>query len=96
VPLLFVEATRGSASGIIYLKVVNRAATAQAVHVTLTGVKAVKPEGKAIALAAASPDDSNSITEPQKIVPVTSKVEGLETNFTRSFPPHSITVLEIL
>ena len=46
-------------------------------------------------LGAASPDDTNSSTEPTKIVPVTSSVDGLGSSFTREFPPYSITILEL-
>jgi alpha-N-arabinofuranosidase len=42
-----------------------------------------------------SAKETNSITEPTKIVPVTRKVDGLSPDFTRTFPPCSITVLKI-
>jgi alpha-N-arabinofuranosidase len=95
VPLLFFDATRDSRTGVIYLKVVNRAGTAEPVHVSLTGLAQVDPKGQATAMAASSPDDTNSIAEPRKIAPVTSSVEGLGSTFTRTFAPYSITVLEI-
>ncbi|MBN2131339.1 MAG: hypothetical protein JW741_17695 [Sedimentisphaerales bacterium] len=37
-------------------------------------------------------EDTNSITEPKKIVPVARKIDGLGTDLTRTFPPYSITV----
>ena len=43
----------------------------------------------------ASPDDTNSITETTKIIPVTTSVDGLGSSFTREFPPYSITILEL-
>ena len=46
-------------------------------------------------LKADSPDETNSIQEPTKVVPVTEKVDGLGMDFTREFPPYSITVLEL-
>jgi alpha-N-arabinofuranosidase len=95
VPTLFFNATRDSASGTIYLKVVNRQGTPQTVKVQISGLAAVAAEGDAIVLKANSPDDTNSIQEPAKIVPVTEKVDGLGTDFTREFPPYSITVLEL-
>jgi alpha-N-arabinofuranosidase len=95
VPLLFFSATRDSKTGTIYLKAVNRAGTSQAVHVSLTGVASVKPHGQAITLAANSPDDTNSIAEPRKLVPAASSVDGLGTDFARPLPPYSITVLKI-
>jgi alpha-N-arabinofuranosidase len=95
VPLLFCEATRDSVTGTIYLKVVNRAAEAQQVHVMISGVKTIASRGQTVTLSASSPDDTNSITEPKKIVPVTEKVDGLSADFTRAFPQYSITVLKL-
>jgi alpha-N-arabinofuranosidase len=95
VPTLFFNATRDRATGLIYLKIVNRLGTPQSVKVEITGVPAVDPEGTAMVLKANSPDDTNSLLEPTKIVPVTESVDGLGTEFTREFPPYSITVLEL-
>ncbi len=44
-------------------------------------------------LSAESPDVTNSIQEPAKVAPVTTKVTGLGASFTRAFPPYSVTVL---
>jgi len=93
--MVFFDATRDSQTGTIYLKVVNRAGTPQPVQVEISGLSAVEAKGQAITLSASSPDDTNSITEPTKIVPVTTNVDGLGANFTRTFPPYSITVLEM-
>ncbi len=93
VPLLFFNATRDSKTGSYFLKVVNRASTAQPVHITLNAAR-IDPRGLSVTLSATSPDDTNSITDPAKIVPVTAVVEGLGRDFTHSFPPYSITVLK--
>ncbi len=95
VPSLFYDATRDSQSGIVYLKVVNRQSTAQTVHVQISGTTAVEVQGTATVLKADKPDDTNSIKEPTRIVPVPEKVDGLGTDFTREFPPYSITILEL-
>ena len=95
VPLMFFDATRDSKTGTIYVKVVNRAATPQSVHIAVSGVAAVEPGGQAITMSASSPADTNSITEPAKIVPIVRTVDGLSTNFSRTFPPYSISVLEM-
>jgi alpha-N-arabinofuranosidase len=92
---LFFNATRDSQSGTIYLKVVNSLGTPQPVKIEISGASAVEAEGEAVVLKANSPDDTNSIQEPAKIVPVTKKVDGLGTDFTREFPPYSITILEL-
>jgi alpha-N-arabinofuranosidase len=95
IPSIFYDATRDSQSGTIYLKVVNRQDTAQTVHIQISGVASIEAQGTAIVLKADSPDDTNSIQEPTKIVPATESVDGLGTDFTREFPPYSITILEL-
>jgi alpha-L-arabinofuranosidase len=95
VPTLFHSATRDSKTGVVYLKIVNRASTPQAVRVEIAGLASVESRGQTIALTAASPDDTNSIDEPAKISPKTATVDGLGASFTRSYPPYSITVLEM-
>jgi alpha-N-arabinofuranosidase len=65
------------------------------VRVQVKGVAAVAPEGVAIVLSASSPTDTNSIAEPTKIVPVTTRVTGLGTSFTRTLVPNSVTVLQL-
>jgi Alpha-L-arabinofuranosidase C-terminal domain len=59
------------------------------------GLANVDAKGQAVTLSAGSHTDTNSIAEPTKIVPVTSSVDGLGTSFTRSFPPYSLTVLQL-
>jgi alpha-N-arabinofuranosidase len=95
VPMVFFDATRDSKTGTIYLKVVNRAATPQPVQVEISGLSAVEAKGQAITLSAKTPDDTNSIAEPTKIAPVTTNVDGLGEKFTHTFPPYSITVLQM-
>ena len=92
---VFFDATRNSRTGIIYFKVVNAAGTAQRIKVQISGASKIKPEGEAVVLAAGSLNDTNSIEEPQKVVPHTEKVTGLSADFTREFPAYSITVLKL-
>jgi alpha-N-arabinofuranosidase len=91
---LFFSASRDTKSGTIYLKVVNPAKDPAAVHVTVPGA-AIAAKGQSIALTANSLDDTNSIDAPAKIVPVTAPVDGLSADFTKTFPPYSITILEL-
>lgn len=92
---LFYSATRDSASGKITVKIVNSADTAQAVTIDISGVKSVASKGKATVLKAANRTETNTIKNPQHLVPVTEKVKGLGTSFTRTFSPCSVTVLEL-
>jgi alpha-N-arabinofuranosidase len=95
VPTLFYSATRDSKTGIVYLKIVNRASAPQPVRLEIAGLASVEPKGQSIAMTAGSPDDTNTVTEPSKIAPKTSAIDGLGANFTKTFPPYSITILEM-
>jgi alpha-N-arabinofuranosidase len=95
IPSLFYDATRDSASGTIVLKIVNRLGTPQPMKIEISGTASVDASGEAIVLKSDSPNDTNSIKDPVKVVPVTEKVDGLGTSFTRDFPPYSITILEL-
>ena len=61
----------------------------------MSGAPKIESEGEAISLAAYSLDDTNSIEQPNKVVPRTEKADGLSANFTRQFPACSVTVLKL-
>jgi alpha-N-arabinofuranosidase len=92
VPLLFFNATRDTNTGTIYVKVVNRDSAPQSVRVQVSG-RSIRSSGQLVTLKGSGPEDTNSITQPAKIVPVTSEVDGLSADFTRAFPPYSVSVL---
>jgi len=92
---LFYSATRDSASGKLIVKIVNSADTAQPVTIDISGVKSVASKGTATVLKAANRTETNTITDPRHIVPGTEKITNLGANFTRIYPPCSITVLEL-
>jgi alpha-N-arabinofuranosidase len=92
---IFFDATRDSKSGVIYLKVVNTAGTAQRINVQINGAKTINSKGQAVVLAGQALDDTNSIDQPDKVVPRTEKVDGLSASFIREFPAFSVTVLKL-
>ncbi|HEX5400533.1 MAG TPA: alpha-L-arabinofuranosidase C-terminal domain-containing protein [Verrucomicrobiae bacterium] len=87
-------ATRDSSTGEIFLKLVNPQATAEPLNIELKGIAAVASRATAITLAG-NPDDSNSITQPRKIVPVTSTLRGIKPAFIYTIPPHGVVVLKL-
>ena len=93
VPRFYYDATRDSANGTIYLKVVNTTDLPLQVHVKITGVSSIEPTGQIGEVKGTDPLELNTITEREKIVPTMSKVDGLSTDFLRSFPPYSASVL---
>ncbi len=87
--------TRQTATGKVFLKVVNPGAAPQSVKIMLNGLGKVSKEGEAITLSASDSKDTNSITEPTKIVPVTAPLKDVASDFVYTFPALSITVLEL-
>ena len=95
IPAIFQVATRDTKTGAIYLKLVNTQATPQPVQINLKGAGPVNASGTLVVLTGDSPAATNSITDPMKVVPVTSKVDGIGAAFTRTLAPYSVNVLEI-
>ncbi|TAL05266.1 MAG: alpha-N-arabinofuranosidase, partial [Verrucomicrobia bacterium] len=87
-------ATRDSRTGEIFVKLVNPATNSVAVNIEIKGITSLASEGVAITLAG-SPEDSNSITQPKKAVPVTTTVRGVKPGFAYPMPPNSIVVLQL-
>jgi alpha-N-arabinofuranosidase len=88
------SATRDGKIGEIILKLVNPKATAESLKIEIKGLNALDSKGSAITLTG-NLEDSNSITQPKKIVPVTTTVRGVKPGFTYKMPPHSIVVLKL-
>jgi alpha-N-arabinofuranosidase len=92
---IFFDATRDSKTGLIYLKVVNEGGAPQRINVQLSGCATVGSEAEVVTLSARGLNDTNSIEQPEKIVPRTEKLVNLSANFTREFPAYSVTVLKL-
>ena len=73
----------------------NATGTTQRINVQITGTESVNSKGEGVVLTGKALDDTNSITEPEKVVPRTERVEGLGPDFAREFPPYSLTVLKL-
>jgi alpha-N-arabinofuranosidase len=92
---IFFDATRDSKTGVIYLKVVNEDGTPQRISIQIRGASKIASEGEAVCLAADGLNDTSSIEVPQKVIPRTEKAGNLSANFSREFPPYSVTVLKL-
>ena len=86
--------TRDTKSRTIYIKLVNPEPTAQQLHITLTGNLALASSAEVETLSAA-PTDTNSLTDPTKVVPVLSKINDVKPSFTQTLAPTSVTVLRL-
>jgi alpha-N-arabinofuranosidase len=95
IPAMFYVATKDTKTGKIFLKVVNATGKPQQVDIELNGVVKLSAEGTLVVIKGDKPEDTNTIDNPDKIVPVTSVVKGLSKKFTRTFEPYSVSVLQI-
>ncbi len=88
------SATRDRETGEIFLKLVNPQATVEPLKIEISGVAALGSKGTAITLAG-KPADSNSLSQPRNVVPITRTVRGVKPGFTYKLPPYSIVVLKL-
>ncbi len=91
---LHAAATRATRDGVVFLKLVNAEAAARDVEIRLPGARRIGSTAKVETLAAA-PDETNSITDRTRVVPVATKRKGVAPVFTHTLPPHSVTVLRL-
>ena len=87
----FASASYINASGEVVVKVVNSAATPLDAEIQVKGASQVG-SGKAIVLAG-EPNAVNSIEQPTKVAPNEEPLALTAASFTRTFAPHSVTLL---
>lgn len=95
VPAVFYSATMDESSGTIYLKLVNITGKKQPVQIKLDGITKVSPKASLVVVKSTKPEDTNTITDPEKIVPVTSNIKGIGKTFKRTLDPYSVNILQI-
>jgi alpha-N-arabinofuranosidase len=64
------------------------------VDIEIKGVGSLSSTASAITLTG-SPEDTNSITRPRNVVPVTTTVRNIKPQFAYPLPPNSIVVLKL-
>jgi alpha-N-arabinofuranosidase len=94
-PRLFYSITSSNAKRALFLKLVNASSLPQNVDITLRGAGSVQNNGKLISLSAKSTDETNTISDPNKIVPVETQLNNAGINFHHRLPPYSIQILEL-
>ena len=95
VPTVFYSATINDTSGAVYLKIVNTTAKKQTVKINLNGIDKVSPEATLVVVKGDRPNETNSITDPENIVPVTESIKGIKKSFSRKLDPYSVSIIEI-
>lgn len=94
VPTVFYSATKDEKTGAVYLKLVNTLGKPQPVDVNLKGLLKVSPEATMIVVKGEKPESTNTITDPEHILPQTSKAKVAST-FTQTLDPYSVTILQL-
>jgi alpha-L-arabinofuranosidase len=91
----FYSVTRDSSKGVLQVKLVNASADAQPLDLKLTGATHVNNHAVLITLKAKTKDATNTITNPENIVPVTTTIDGAGPSLRHTVPPYTIQVLEV-
>jgi alpha-N-arabinofuranosidase len=90
----FYSATLNTAKKQLYLKLVNASSDTQPVELALPGVH-VSASAKMIRLSAPDTQTTNSIDDPDRLVPVESTLPNVSSKFSVTLPAYSIQVLQI-
>lgn len=94
-PHVFTSVTRDDAQHKLFVKVVNASSEAAPLSIALSGIPALKPGATLVTLSGKTPNATNSITNPNSVVPVEHKIAATGTKLQQSFAPYSINVLEL-
>ena len=93
-PKLFYSSTINTAKKQLYLKLVNASSDPQPVQLALPGAKP-KASAKLIRLSAPDTQTTNSIDDPNRLVPVESSIRNVSASFSLTLPGYSIQVVQI-
>ena len=88
-------AGRSAKTGEIILKAVNGSESPVAADVRVEGAGHLRTTGEAIVLTSGSLEDENSLAQPVKIAPVSTRITGVAPRFPYTFPARSVTVLRL-
>jgi alpha-N-arabinofuranosidase len=94
-PRLFESATYNSKTHHLFIKLVNASSIPQPVTIKLDGAERVESKATVITLSGKTTEETNSITDPTRIVPVTSAIANASASFSYGLPRYSIQVLDI-
>ncbi len=93
-PKLFYSVTRDTAKKRLYLKLVNAASTPQPVEIDFAGAT-LATKGKLISLSAESTQATNTIDQPDAIIPVETTLNVIGNHLHRTLPAYSIQLIEV-
>jgi alpha-N-arabinofuranosidase len=94
-PRIYSVVTRDEKNRKLIMKIVNGTSNAEPLTIKLEHADKVGAQAKLITLSGKTPNATNSITNPNAVVPVEGTVAIAGPSFVHSFAPYSINVLEL-
>jgi alpha-L-arabinofuranosidase len=91
---LFYSSTINTAKKQLYLKLVNASSDPQPLQIAMPGAQP-KAIAKQVRLSAPDTQTTNSIDDPNRLVPIESPLHDVSSKFSLTLPPYSIQVLQI-
>lgn len=79
----------------LFLKLINADSLPQRVSISLDGATVVQKVGKLISLSAKTPEETNTISDPKRIVPVETQLNDVASTFRHTLPAYSIHIIEL-
>ncbi len=94
-PRVYTSVTRDETRRRLFVKVVNANSIELPLNIILDGVPSVAKEGTLITMSGKSPNATNSISNPEAVVPVQHRIQISGLKFDHTFAPYSINILEL-
>ena len=94
-PRIFQAVTLDSKRHHLILKLVNASSIAQPLEIKLAGASHVQPKAAITTLSAPTPQTTNSITDPTRVVPISTTINNAAPTFTHTLPRYSIQILDL-
>ncbi|MDQ2835464.1 MAG: alpha-N-arabinofuranosidase [Acidobacteriota bacterium] len=91
----FYSATNNGGTGLVDIKLVNASSEPQPLHIHLAGATKVEGRASVTTLSGLTTSETNSIRDPERVVPVTSAVKVAGTEFDHTVPAYSVQVIEL-
>jgi alpha-L-arabinofuranosidase len=92
---VYTSVTRDDKGRKLYIKLVNGTSETKQISISLQGKNSVAKSAKLITLAGKTPNATNTIDDPQAVVPVEKRIELAGAAFTQAFAPYSVNVLQL-
>jgi alpha-N-arabinofuranosidase len=91
----FYSVTSDRAKGAVYLKLVNASSVPQPVEIDITGASNIAKAGTLVSLTGTNSAETNTISDPKRIVPVKTTLKSAGAKFSHRVPAYSIQVIEL-